>query len=625
MSSYSEREKRRKRYNSNSKSSFSNEGIGYLLPLMFVVIILPLIVKMHDYSVHLENFDWFSFAGTAKDIFLFYKQWYFVVAVAIMACVVIYQGIMNKKIFRWIPMLIPLGIYVLLSVLSTIVSKYSDFGYTGIFEQFENVFCLIGYGVIVYYMFLQVKSEKTVRILINALAIGALCIGLIGMFQTLHLDLFRSNFGKWLMASKGYDYKKLQVTFEIGRAYATLYNPNYLGVYAAFIIPVFILLIPFGKALWEKILYGVVAISLLISLYGSGSTAGMMALGVAAIVTIFMLRKKLINHWKVTVPVIVGLIVLVVAGNVVSGQFSADHKTYLAKMMDKFNTAKAEPPILSEIVTGKEDVTFVYNQTKVKMQIILPDDGQKYASFAIYDKDGKPMKTTFDENGVGHFEDEKLANVTFYYKITTMYETLTETKEVDGFGLMIDGKEWFFTNQTKDGSYKYYNYYGKLASIEKGKSAIFDGYEGLATKRGFIWSRTIPLLKDYILLGSGADTFAIAFQQHDYVGFYNFGYENQVITKPHCWYLQVSVQTGMLSLIALLVFYGMYLVEAVRVYSKRNFDSFLSCVGIALFVGTTSYMVCGLTNDSMVTVAPVFWFIIGLGIAVNQLVKKEKK
>ena len=98
-----------------------------------------------------------------------------------------------------------------------------------------------------------------------------------------------------------------------------------------------------------------------------------------------------------------------------------------------------------------------------------------------------------------------------------------------------------------------------------------------------------------------------------------------MISKPHCWFLQVGVQTGVLSLLALLVFYGMYFVQSIRLYSKKISDSYLSQVGVAILVGTIGYMIAGLTNDSSITVAPVFWGVIGLGITVNIMVKNQRK
>jgi hypothetical protein len=50
---------------------------------------------------------------------------------------------------------------------------------------------------------------------------------------------------------------------------------------------------------------------------------------------------------------------------------------------------------------------------------------------------------------------------------------------------------------------------------------------------------------------------------------------------------------------------------------------------VAIFIGTFSYMISAITNDSSITVAPIFWSMIGVGIGVNQIAKKaideEKK
>jgi len=133
------------------------------------------------------------------------------------------------------------------------------------------------------------------------------------------------------------------------------------------------------------------------------------------------------------------------------------------------------------------------------------------------------------------------------------------------------------------------------------------------------------LLKKNFFLGSGADTFIIEFPQHDYVDAYNSGYYDQLISKPHCWYLQAGVQTGVISLLAIIVFYIMYFGQSVILYSKKVYDSYMAKVGVAIFLGTIGYMIAGLTNDSSITVAPVFWTVIGMGVAINIMVSKEVK
>ena len=66
---------------------------------------------------------------------------------------------------------------------------------------------------------------------------------------------------------------------------------------------------------------------------------------------------------------------------------------------------------------------------------------------------------------------------------------------------MLRLKEKIGSLNQVDGTY-YMNVFGK-PKIVPAETAIFTDYEWLASGRGYIWSRTIPLLKDNIILGSG--------------------------------------------------------------------------------------------------------------------------
>ena len=98
----------------------------------------------------------------------------------------------------------------------------------------------------------------------------------------------------------------------------------------------------------------------------------------------------------------------------------------------------------------------------------------------------------------------------------------------------------------------------------------------------------------------------------------------QLLTKPHSLYLQVAVQTGVISLLAILVFYIMYFIRCIKLYMNDTANHKLVSMGIAIFIGTISYMVSALTNDSSITVAPVFWVMIGVGVAINEIVKRDQ-
>jgi O-antigen ligase len=162
----------------------------------------------------------------------------------------------------------------------------------------------------------------------------------------------------------------------------------------------------------------------------------------------------------------------------------------------------------------------------------------------------------------------------------------------------------------------------KLATITESVSYL-DKHYSLANMRGYIWDRTIPLLKKYFFLGSGPDTFIIAFPNSDLVGLYNSGHNNEIITKPHCMYLQVGVQTGVISLIALLIFFGWYLIDSLRLYWRCQYNQYLPLIGVGIFCAVIGYLILGLTNDSCIAISPIFYTLLGTGLGINHKIRTE--
>lgn len=713
---------------SNGKKKVSYQG-GYetgksnyaLWIIGFVLAVLPLITKAAVYDPKLAQFDWFSETNRWVDVFLLYKQTAFNIVLVLMVAVLCWDigkkfFIENRSVqecFRFQLIFIPLFLYGILSLVSTMLSEYKWFGLNGIYEQFENVWCLVGYVVLVYYIYMYVRTAKDVHTLINVLAVGALIIGLIGTFQGLQTDLFRTDFGRSLIASEEVPAENLSFSFALGRAYVTLYNPNYVGVYCVLIIPIFTVLAAFAKNIKDRVLYSSVVLTLLMSMFAAQFKAGIISLVIVAVIMLFFLRRIVIKRWYIVIPLVVVVIGLFIGVDNVNDHvysqsikrafFTEDIVDNVEAKKDKvfFHIGKDKFYVTADTVTEKESNTptytafHVYEEDGTPLEVYLDETQAKFAvkderfsGFALYPNlvraafimeldgqncnirateegyvvlpqhplqkvevqadrvaityDGEVYYFTVDTTaaedgtltyGTIHVFDENNKELPVYLNETTAKYMVQDVRmgnfafypnnTAQTFVIEIDGNDWNFRADPQ--GYQYYNCYARIAPIEEAETAIFDGKEELASKRGFIWARTIPLLKNYILFGSGADTFSIVFPQHDYVNFYNYGYGKQLISKPHCWYLQIGVQTGLVSLLAVLVFYAMYFVQSIRLYSKKIEDSYLAQVGMAIFVGTIAYMVAGVTNDSSITVAPVFWGILGLGVTVNMMVKKNKK
>lgn len=600
--------------NKNNKNvNIRKPNIVNLFPVLFIIAILPLIVHLTTFSTSLTKYPWFSDTSIYFDFFLYYKQLFFIIISAVMVIIIAIRASQNNKLLKFTPIFVPLAIYALLAVLSSVFSEYKIYSFTGNFEQFESLFALLGYCLVVYYVYLFVQTEQDIKFIIKGLVICAIILGLLGLSQSLGHDFFSTTFGWQLITPRKYwgVMDKFTFTFGDNWTYLTFYNPNYVGSYIAMVAPIILVLMLNLKKPKLIILYFIAFLGLIISLIGSQSASGITAIIIALLFTLIFLRRYLLKYIRIVLPVFVLSLTAVLVFNSMNGNI-------IGNLLNKISNIKKTNYTLTDIQTNDDQVIIKYSGNIMKIRFFT--DAFGLCNYDFTDDKDQPILSEYSttQNGSCTIKDDRFPGFVLYaYK----------SEDKFGFCVTIDGHDWYFTNQTEDGSYYYYNQYGKLDKILTAPSALFTGYENYASNRGYIWSRTIPLLKNNLLLGSGADTFSLEFPQSDYVGYYNFGFGNELVTKPHNMYLQIGVQTGVVSLLAFLIFYGIYFISSIKLYIKGRFSSYYSQIGIGILIGSFSYMICGISNDSSITIAPVFWVLIGIGIVANKkarpLIKEE--
>ena len=166
--------------------------------------------------------------------------------------------------------------------------------------------------------------------------------------------------------------------------------------------------------------------------------------------------------------------------------------------------------------------------------------------------------------------------------------------------------------------------FGRRVPVKPAASLGFAGRESMFSNRGYIWSRTMPLLKDAIWLGHGPDTFFIYFPQDDRIGKYMYLYSAEaVVDKPHNLYLQTWMNTGLLSLLAFIALMGYYIISSLKLYGRDRKEDGFSSVGIGCLAAVIAYLISGFVYDSNISVAPVFWGLLGLGMACNLLYQQS--
>ncbi len=599
--------------------------IGAFL-IVLILAFVPLIVSAKKYSVGLSDQLWFSSADTSYDFFLYWKSQALLLLCGILSLYAALKMTISKKDMmasvdnRY---LIPLGVYFLMSLLSTVLSQHKRMAVWGGYEQWEGMLTLGAYVVILFFSCCLILGQTEIRILMYGLLAGVFILSLLGARQFLGYDFFRTTAGKAVMNFMSDEKLNFTFNFAPGRVYATLYNPNYVGSYVALMLPVILSMISLRKridAVLRSLLAAATAVFLVMMLFGSESVTGFIGLGAVLLLFTILMITKIKKHPRIFASVAV-LCILAVTGAVFYNRSIFEYGWN--KIMHPTPNHFVVKSMISrggalEICTAEDDM--------LRLTVDVKDGTYTYKA---EDEKGSPVESVKDGEGKSvKFLDQRFDKI-------QIQETSVEAEgeEQDAFVVNTPsvGKSYTvavgtssYQNRLSQKIYRIYNPFKKLDRLREIPAAGFEDKLHFASRRGYIWSRTFPLLSKHLLLGSGPNTFVYEFPNDDYVGMKNVGYDGSTVTKPHNMFMQIFVQTGLLSLLAFLALYGFYFAECMKLYWKRTEYGWMERFGAGLCLGTFGYLVTGLANDSTVAVAPLYWCLLGAGIAVNRRVVKEE-
>ncbi|WP_164880452.1 O-antigen ligase family protein [Clostridium manihotivorum] len=134
------------------------------------------------------------------------------------------------------------------------------------------------------------------------------------------------------------------------------------------------------------------------------------------------------------------------------------------------------------------------------------------------------------------------------------------------------------------------------------------------SSRLYIWKRGITFIPEHPLLGSGPDTFGVVFLEKYFDELkYMQDITGGIVDKAHNEYLQLAVTSGIPALLiylALITFICLKLLKRIR-----RADEAYQILYLGLLMSIIGYLIQAFFNISVVSVAPVFWAM--LGIAAN--------
>ena len=588
-------------------SSLKKESKSYIisaLPVIFLVSVFLFAIHAVIVKTGLEGTFWYGNDEYTVDIYAYFRMQVFIVVsvISIVYLVIsVFSG--SAKVYKN-KVYIPMIIYVVMTVISYMAADYKYMAAVGFFERYENTFVLIGYMAITFYAMNMINDERAFKLIFYIFSGCCAVLGIWGILQTLGIDIY--NLPGWLYMnseiSQMSNFDAINTIYSV-RLFFT--NQNYSSFFMILPICISVMLIICSQKIQWKIAFAVLLALMFYSLFNAKSLGGMVGVAVSAIAVLVVFNKKLIE-WKTSVVLIIiaGIVSAAVSLPSIMGEISS--VTPVASLFSK--TAYADDAQqeglkyvdIDYVITDGNNIVFNFAGTEITIET---QNGQV---LGVYGADGSEigLNTDYMQISEGELED-------------TGYKTVNvKTANATWRFADLNGELYFVTPS------------GKGAKLDKVESFGFENSQDFATYRGYIWSRTLPLLKDTILIGHGADTFAMYFPQADYAGKYNIGYfsdtRNVIVDKPHNMYLGIAVNTGVISLIAVLCIFGLYLIDSFKIYRKNEYSGFISFMGAGVFVAVCGFLVAGLVNDSTVQVMPVFYALLGTGFAANRILKEKK-
>lgn len=561
-----------------------------LLPIILILCFMPFVVYMTEYDYGYSDYLWHSDNSILQDFYTYYRGIFFLVLVFFLVVILAFRLILYKEDTKDFKIFFPLIGYGCFALLSSIFSVNPKASWLGNFVNLESVFVLLGYCLAAFYTY-QIMKKQDYDTIAKGIQIMFVPMSIIGWFQVFKHDLLNYEWVQKIVMSDYYfsEYGGMvEDVFSGNNVFLTLYNPNYAAIFLVMFSCVFFVFTVYAKDLKKRILNGILLFDALILCWFTYTRAALAAVAAVLIVFIILLIKKQKKSiLKYILPSAIALFALL---------FLIDYATggkYIGRLMDEEKNTSLE-----QILTTEQGVEITYEGETYLLSI-----SEDNTSVYLTDVSGNnilPVQSSSDEIQLP-FADDAYATITDWDGYTTLLVFLENTT----LQFIEEG-----------GIYYYYTDWGRIDSMVEIPQVDFHGLESLGSGRVYIWSRILPMLKDYLFVGSGPDTFAEVYPQNDYVGKMIYA-ENpgRIMERAHNDYLMRWVQTGLLSLICLLVFYGMFFKKCLPYYKTSTLESTDSQLGFGCMLGCIGYLVCCFFSDSTLYTTPIFYVFIGLALA----------
>ncbi|MDR3090876.1 MAG: O-antigen ligase family protein [Clostridiales bacterium] len=575
----------------------------HFISFILILAVMPLATLLHGRVANNDE-AWLVQSGMVRDLFTFYKSGLLIAGAALLFLSNAFTespAAMRRSIIAGAggKGTRALWIYLIFAGLSALFeTRYPLVQATGIAYSFENIFVLISYTVVFAKMRGFVKSAALAKAAVGVLAAGAVGAGFAGALQTFGFDIFSLPFIKGIICPV--EQIKQISDMAVGRVYATFGDSARTGLYASFLLPLFVCFAAAARKSAARALSIIASVLLAICLIGAPQGLYPFIASSAAGLGLLALREKKANAVKrralyfLSIPA-AALIVLIAA----RGFKPFGSEDFFLKDISVLKDRAVVSTSAGDVIVAYSGDSGFYVENGKLMKLTPGADGSKAAEYA----------------GVNGAVD------------VTLLSQASNICFVDFRGVMAEnGQPLYIMLQYTHGAVYplsfdgfYTDLYEEYPSASLFKETAFGG-------RGYIWNRTLPLLPKRIVTGAGPDCFAFDFPQDDILGKTRYmGNPYASVIQPKSAYLQTFVNTGAISLAALFCLYAFFLAGTAKAVlsGKTDSDGERTFFGVALgcFCAGVAGIIGMAFTDSSVGVTTIWYAVLGLGFAAAKRAK----
>jgi len=537
---------------------------------------------------------------------------------------------------------IPMAVYVVAVILSFAFSRYKYIAWSGANDRYEGTYILVCYMFMLFYTINTADNGQTLKIIFFAVYISLLLLQITGIAQFFGHNPFQTVIGQKMIIpnytideTAGYTIwreidelaketpsRSLIVNPE-RKIYQTVYSFNYLSFYLCAVIPIFAMLFILCK---RKIIMAVMFTLLFVNLCAANASGGFLGLFFAFTAAVITFRKHLIK-WRYRLLIIMamaGISVILTSRYMVYTDQKETLRGQIGGQIIQAVSTNGTKDKIDYFINNKDSIVVSVNNNELK---INTNENARYVIDNITDGRDVQLDIRFNNKIISSggdnynalaisFTDKRFTNLEIFIPVLTGN---LENRKMCIIKLRSENKSWpFLVNG--EGTY-YLTERGALVKLRKVPRVGFKNKQDFGTGRGYIWSRTFPLMPETIILGHGADTFAMYFPQDDFTGlYYDYSWYSEItpiVDKPHNFILLNFVNTGGISAIALIAIIVIYIIQSYKIYGKIiQFDLF-SMLGAGIYLGIIAFFTAGMFYDTSVNIMPLIYGFLGMGISCN--------